>query len=70
MVWTVKCEALENAKIAMDDQIEEVYAINRELLNINEKHLKNNNEFNDAIDLAKKETKNKNCKPPRSLGNI
>ena len=28
----VKYAALENAKIAMDDQVEEVYATNRQLL--------------------------------------
>ena len=35
----VKYEDMENAKIAMDDQVEEVFASNRELLKTNEELL-------------------------------
>ena len=51
----VKNEALEKDKVATDDQIEEVYAKNRELLKSNETLLNENCELKDSIDKAKTE---------------
>ena len=49
----VKYEDMENAKIAMDDQVEEAFAKNRELFKKNEKLLNENTMLKAKIGRAK-----------------